>query len=51
MDRVGGFGSWERLVRWTATVDERAYDDVLIAMSGEAEAAKIRSMQARARGG
>ena len=35
MQYVGGFASWEALVRWTATVDERAYEDVLIAMAGE----------------
>lgn len=51
MQYVGGFASWEALVRWTATVDERAYDDVLIAMAGDAEARKLAAMQSRARGG
>ena len=50
MQYVGGFASWEALVRWTATVDERAYEDVLIAMAGDAEARKLSEMQARARG-
>ena len=48
MQYVGGFASWEALVRWTATVDERAYEDVLIAMAGDAEARKLSEMQARA---
>ena len=46
MQYVGGFASWEALVRWTATVDERAYEDVLIAMAGDAEARKLAAMQA-----
>ena len=45
MDRVGGMEGYRVLCE-----DARAYDDVLIAMAGEAEAAKIRAMQARAKG-
>lgn len=45
MDRVGGYLSFRAL-----ETDLRAYDDVLIAMQGEAQASHIREMEARSRG-
>lgn len=43
MDRVGGYGDLLLL-----EADARAYDLVVIALRGEAEAAKIRELEARA---
>ena len=43
MDRVGGLPAYRELL-----ADARAYDDVLIAMMGEAEAERIRDLERRA---
>lgn len=40
MDRVGGYLAYVELL-----ADGRAYDDVLIAMQGEAEAGRLRQME------
>lgn len=42
MDRVGGYESYLRLLE-----DARAYEDVLSALSGEADASRIRDMESR----
>lgn len=42
MDRVGGYLAYAALCD-----DMFAYDDVLIAMAGEADAARIREMESR----
>lgn len=44
MDRVGG----DIRSYWALRADARAYDDVLTVMAGEADAARIAQMQARA---
>ncbi len=47
MDRVGSdYGSYLALCE-----DARAYDDILIAMHGEADAAKVRRLEAEAQRG
>jgi len=43
MDRAGGYASYRMLL-----LDARAYDDVLIVLQAEAEAARIEAMKARA---
>ena len=42
MDRVGGMASYLALCE-----DVRAYEDVILAMSGESEASRIRAMERR----
>lgn len=46
MKYVGGYRDYLALLE-----DERAFDDVLIAMSGDAEAARVAEMKARSRAG
>lgn len=45
MDRVGGYLAYLALES-----DARAYDDVLIAMAGEVDAARIRELRRKASG-
>jgi len=42
MDRVGGYLGYLALLE-----DARAYDDVLIVLAGEADAARIRALEAQ----
>lgn len=42
MDRAGGYLAYRALLE-----DARAYDDLLLVMEGEYEAARIRKLQAR----
>lgn len=42
MDRAGGYGDYLMLQE-----DARAYEDVLLVLEGESEAAKIRQMKAK----
>lgn len=44
MDRVGGWLAYQALCE-----DARAYDLVLVAMAGEADAARIRQLEAKRR--
>lgn len=45
MDRVGGYIGYLALIE-----DARAYDDVLVALAGEADATSIRELEAKAKG-
>jgi hypothetical protein len=45
---VGGFGDWLALRDYTMEIDARAYEDVLIAMAGEADAARVSAAEAQA---
>jgi len=45
MKYVGGYWDWKML-----QLDARAYDDVILAYSGEAEQSEIEASQARAKG-
>ena len=46
MDRVGGYQAYRELLQ-----DERALEDVLIALAGESDARRILKLEAEARGG
>lgn len=46
MDRVGGYAAYRELL-----ADARAYDDVVVAIQGEAEAARLRRLKAQAERG
>lgn len=46
MDRVGGYEAYLALLE-----DARAYDDVLIAIAGEADAYRMLELEAKAKGG
>ena len=44
MEYVGGYAAYRALIE-----DARAYDDVLLAMAGSADAARVMEMERRAR--
>lgn len=44
MDRVGGYLAYLALLE-----DDRAYDDVLMALEGEADASRVLKLEAEAR--
>lgn len=46
MDRAGGYLAYQALLE-----DARAYDDVLVALAGEADAALILKQETKVRGG
>lgn len=46
MDRVGGYTAYLALCE-----DARAYDDIMLAMHGEADAARVLELERKSKGG